>query len=236
MPIQTPFEPTKSFCYRVARYELLDLIAQEPEAKTYQPFRMIEVTKRIIKENLTPAQLAIEIPAAEADRVDTVFDSLKFFVQLHAKRLSGSPFIWLGNGGMYRLKDPGDIEQEIQEAESEALELNEDQELSEYDGWIYAFSFPMLIRENGDFPIKIGKTAQDVDARVAHQCRSSASFDNPKVLGRWQVKRVTAFEQALHATLKVRGKWRENVPGTEWFDSNLSEIERLVSSILGDAE
>ena len=27
MPI--PFEPTKSFCYRVARYELLDQLAQE---------------------------------------------------------------------------------------------------------------------------------------------------------------------------------------------------------------
>jgi hypothetical protein len=45
MPFQTPFEPTKSFCYRVARYEVLNLIAQEPEARTYQPFRMIEVTK-----------------------------------------------------------------------------------------------------------------------------------------------------------------------------------------------
>ncbi len=234
MPIQTPFEPTKSFCYRVARYELLDLVAQEPEAKTYQPFRMIEVTKRVIKKNFTNEQLAVEIPAAEADRIDTVFDTLKFFVQLHAKRLADSPFVWLGDGGMYRLKDPGDIEQEIQEAESEALELNEDQELAEYDGWIYAFSFPSLIREHSDFPIKIGKTTQDVDARVIHQCRSSASFDNPLILGRWRVNRVTAFEQALHAMLKVRGKWRENVPGTEWFDTNVAEVERLIK-VVSDA-
>jgi len=231
MPFQTPFEPTKSFCYRVARYEVLNLIAQEPEARTYQPFRMIEVTKRVIRANLSPEELAIEIPAAESDRVDTVFDSLKFFVQLHAKRLADSPFVWLGDGGMYRLKAPGDIEQEIQEAESEARELNEDQEITEYDGWIYAFSFPMLIREQGDFPIKIGKTAQDVDARVAHQCRNSASFDNPTILGRWRVNRVTAFEQAVHSLLKVRGKWRENVPGTEWFDTSIEEIERLVTVI-----
>jgi len=71
MPL--PFEPTKSFCYRVARYELLDLVAQEPEAKTFQPFRMIDVTNRVIKRHFSDEELAIEIPAAEADRVDTVF-------------------------------------------------------------------------------------------------------------------------------------------------------------------
>ncbi len=70
--MRTPFEPTKSFCYRVARYELLDQIAQEPEALTGQPFRMNTVTRRVIERNLTPEQLAIEIPAANADRIDTV--------------------------------------------------------------------------------------------------------------------------------------------------------------------
>lgn len=231
MSIKTPFEPTKSFCYRVARYELLDLIAQEPEAKTHQPFRMIEVTRRVIQNNFTQEQLAIEIPAAQADRIDNVFGSLKFFVQLHAKRLADSPFVWLGNGGMYRLKDPSDLEREIEEAESEALEIDEDEEESEFDGWIYAFSFPLLTKQQGDFPIKIGKTTQDVDARVAHQCRTSATFENPTILGRWRVNRVTAFEQALHAMLKVKGKWRENVPGTEWFDTTPPEIERLVKVI-----
>ena len=61
MALQTPFELTKSFCYRVARYELLDLVAQEPEAKTYQPFRMIDVTTRVIRQHFNDEQLAIEI-------------------------------------------------------------------------------------------------------------------------------------------------------------------------------
>lgn len=42
------FEPTKSFCYRFARYELLDEIAKEPEAISGVQFKMIDVAKRVI--------------------------------------------------------------------------------------------------------------------------------------------------------------------------------------------
>ncbi|MEI7843804.1 MAG: GIY-YIG nuclease family protein, partial [Gallionellaceae bacterium] len=59
----------------------------------------------------------------------------------------------------------------------------------------------------------------------------SATFENPVILSQWRVKRVGAVESAIHATLKSRGKWRENVPGTEWFDTTLSEIETIVKFI-----
>lgn len=95
----------KSFCYRVARYELLDLVAKELEAKTFQPFRMIDATTKVIKHQFNDKQLAIEILGARADRIDTVFSTRKFFVQLHAKRLTDSPFVWLSDGGMYRPRD-----------------------------------------------------------------------------------------------------------------------------------
>lgn len=51
------------------------------------------------------------------------------------------------------------------------------------------------------------------------------------ILGRWQVKRVSSVETAIHATLKSKGKWRENVPGTEWFDTTISEVESIVRFI-----
>jgi hypothetical protein len=230
--MRTPFEPTKSFCYRVARYELLDQIAQEPEALTGQPFRMNTVTRRVIERNLTPEQLAIEIPAANADRIDTIYGTIRFFVQLHAKRLPNSPFIWLGDGGMYKLKEPADIEQEMEDVELEATDDDDVEDAaSEFDGWIYAFSFPALIQESSPFPIKIGKTIKDVEDRVAYQCKGSASFDNPVILGRWQVRRVSSVETAVHATLKSKGKWRENVPGTEWFNTTINEIETIVNFI-----
>ena len=230
--MRIPFEPTKSFCYRVARYELLDQIAQEPEALTGQPFRMNTVTRRVIERNLAPEQLAIEIPAANANRIDTIYGTIRFFVQLHAKRLPNSPFIWLGDGGMYKLKEAADIEQEMEDVELEATDEDDiENAASEFDGWIYAFSFPVLVQSSTPFPIKIGKTIKDVEERVAYQCKGSASFDNPVILGRWQVKRVSSVETAIHATLKSKGKWRENVPGTEWFDTTISEVESIVRFI-----
>jgi T5orf172 domain len=227
--MKTPFAPTKSFCYKVARYELLDQIAQEPEALSGLPFKMIEVTKRVIERNLSPDQLSIEISAEQASRIDTVFGSIKFFVQLHAKRLANSPFIWLGQGGMFKLKADADIAQEIEEAELEGIDDEGDE--IEFDGWIYAFSFPTLVKANDAFPIKIGLTEHDVQKRVDYQCKGSASFDNPIILGSWQVNRVKAIESTIHSLLKSRGKWRENVPGTEWFDTTLPEIESIIQFI-----
>lgn len=224
------FEPTKSFCYRCARYQLLDAIAKEPEALSGEAFRMLDVMKRVIERYLTPEQLAIEIPAAEADRMDTVYGSLKFFVALHAKRLPNSPFVWLGNGGMFRLKAEADFQQEMKEAELDA-EDEDEEEISEFDGWIYAFSFPVLVKDSVSYPIKIGKTMNDVEGRVSYQCKGSATFENPVIVGKWQVKRVGAVESAIHATLKSRGKWRENVPGTEWFDTQPAEVEAILKFV-----
>ena len=227
-----PFTPTKSSCYQVARYELLDQLTQEPEALSGQPFRMNTVAKRVIERNLTPEQLAIELRAATADRIDTIGGTIRFFVMLHAKRLPNSPFLWLGDGGMYKLKEPTDIEQEMEDAELEATDDDDiENAASQFDGWIYAFSFPTLVKNEGPFPIKIGKTINDVEDRVAYQCKGSASFDNPVILGRWQVVRVSSVETAIHATLRSRGKWRENVPGTEWFNTTTAEIEEVVRFI-----
>lgn len=129
---------------------------------------------------------------------------------------------------MYRLKSDTDIQLEMEEAE---LDAEDEEEVTEFDGWIYAFSFPVLVKEGMAFPIKIGRTINDVEGRVAYQCKGSATFENPVIISRWQVKRVGAVESAIHATLKSRGKWRENVPGTEWFDTRLSEIEAIVKFI-----
>ena len=227
-----PFTPTKSYCYQVARYELLDQLTQEPEALSGQPFRMNTVAKRVIERNLTPEQLAIELRAATADRIDTIGGTIRFFVMLHAKRLPNSPFLWLGDGGMYKLKEPTDIEQEMEDAELEATDDDDiENAASQFDGWIYAFSFPTLVKNEGPFPIKVGKTINDVEERVAYQCRGSASFDNPVILGRWQVLRVSSVETAIHATLRSRGKWREDISETEWFNTTTAEIEGVVRFI-----
>ena len=228
----TPYEPTRSFCYRFARYDVLNLIAQEPEAITGEPFRLINVATRVIEGLLTQGQLSVEVPAAQADHTDSIFSIIKFFTALLAKRLPNSPFIWRGQGGMYQLKQENDFEREMVEVELDAEEDDIiDDVAAEFDGWIYAFSFPTLVKINEPFPIKIGMTRTAIDERIDHQCKGAASFDNPVILGRWQVKKVGAFEKTIHCILKTRGKWRDNVPGKEWFDTTLTEIESIIRFI-----
>ena len=137
--------------------------------------------------------------------------------------------MWLGQSGMYRLKSDTELTLEAAEDEDEAIE---DQADVEFNGWIYAFTFPAIKRVQETFPIKVGlTTAADVETRVLGQCKGSGFFEKPEILGRWQVKRVAQVEDAIHAVLKARGRWKEDAPGDEWFITSIDEIQSIVSFI-----
>lgn len=137
---------------------------------------------------------------------------------------------------MFRLPTEEDVnEEDIEAAAVDAGVADGVDEGADFDGWIYAFSFPAIQQPDRPFPIKVGKTAGDVESRVNSQCKQSATFENPIILGRWQVKRVGPTELAVHNVLKARAKWRENVPGTEWFDTTISEIEEIVEFVTRSA-
>jgi hypothetical protein len=154
-----------------------------------------------------------------------VHSIIKFFVAFIAKEQG--LFERVGEG-TYRAK----VADDISDLELEESALDEgDAVVGEFEGWVYAFSFPTLVRDDGPFPIKVGKTLGDVNERVAQQVRGSAAFEQPVVLGRWQVNRVGPFELAIHNVLKVWGRWREQAPGTEWFDTTLSEVESVIKFV-----
>lgn len=136
-------------------------------------------------------------------------------------------------GGFFRLPTGEYLnEDELQDAElEEAVAEGDTAEADTFDGTVYAFSFPALVKTGAPFPIKVGKATGDVDKRVEVQRKGSATFENPVILGRWQVKRVGAVESAIHKVLQSRGKWRENAPGTEWFDTTIEEIQSIVTFI-----
>lgn len=216
------FEPTRSFCYRFSRYVALQEIQQMPEVINGEPFRLTELVQTVIDKYLTAEQQQTKIKKAQSDRVESAHSIIKFVASLIAKEQK--LFINLGNG-LFRAETAEDIPDE--ELEESALE-DGDESSSEFEGWIYAFSFPVLVNMSSPFPIKIGKTIGTVEDRVMNQCKGSAIFDNPTILGKWQVKRVGPTELAIHNTLKARGKWRENAPGTEWFDTKIDEIESIL--------
>lgn len=217
-----PFEATNSFCYRFARYEVLPRIIALPEVQGSERFRLVELVKRSVDEILTPAQQSATYLRAKTGEPLTVIKTIKWYVPFLAKKTE--QLIPLGDG-FYRIPVAADIDEAA--AEDSALDDGE-LEASESDGYVYAFSFPALIAQQGAFPIKIGMTVNDVQQRVVSQCKSSAAFDNPTVLGQWKVIRVGYVESAVHKMLAARGKWRENVPGTEWFNTTVDEIKSII--------
>jgi hypothetical protein len=229
-PLPLEFEPNASFCYKFARYHLLPELAQEPEALTGEPFKLNPVITRVMSRYLTEDQLNLSYPARDTEgKMHQVGAAIRFFASLRAKRGNESPFVWLGQSGMYRLKSETELTQEAVEDEDEAVE---DQPDVEFDGWIYAFTFPAIKLTQKPFPIKVGfTTAIDVETRVFGQCKGAGFFEKPEILGRWQVKRVFQVEDAIHAVLKARGRWKEDAPGDEWFVTTLEEVQSIVGFV-----
>lgn len=227
-----PFEATRSFCYQFGRYTVLAEIESMPEVKGGAEFRLVDLTQQILDKYLTPAQQHVRIKNANSDETEPLHSIVKFFTAFIAKQ--NDLFVRV-RPGIYRAHSEDEIaaaEEGITDAQIEDAAIADgDTEAVGFDGWVYAFSFPALVRADAPFPIKVGMTTGAVEERVAFQCKGSATFDNPVILGRWQVKRVGPTEKAAHNVLKARGKWRENVPGTEWFDTTVAEVESIIAFV-----
>ncbi len=222
---QLTFEPTRSFAYRFVRYTVLPEVTKKVAALGEQQFLLREIAWPIIDGLLTKEQQDVRVQKAKSEGDDSMSSIVRFYVNFLAKGLD--LYESLG-GGYFRAHTDADIsEDELVDA---AIESG-DEEADEFDGWIYAFSFPSIVKSDGAFPIKIGRTVGDVETRVADQVKGSASFEQPTILGSWQVKRVVPSELAIHNVLKARSKWRENAPGREWFDTTITEIESIIKFV-----
>src|SRR5258708_2816472 len=177
------FEPTRSFAYRFSRYALLPELQQLREVQSGDPFRLRDLAWPLIDKHLTPEQQSIRLKKARSDREETMGQIIRFYVPFLAKELG--VFINLGNGYFRNQTEVDVSDDDLADAAVEAG----DEVAEDFEGYIYAFSFPSIIRD-GVHPIKVGKTAGDVDSRIAEQCKGSATFEQPKLLGKWPAKRV----------------------------------------------
>jgi T5orf172 domain-containing protein len=215
-----PFEPTRSYVYNAARYELLPKIQEIARKYGNEPFLLRELSKQVLAETYTPEQLDIRIKKAESDATEKMKNIFGFYIPFLAENLR--VFERVG-GGMFKNFS---IDEELAEADAVATDVE-----SNDSGIIYAYSFPSIRKSNGKFPIKIGLTVTgDANERVTQQCKQTCCFEYPIVLKTWQVQRVAAVEDAIHSTLEARGSKRQS-PGTEWFDTTLEEIETIVKFV-----
>lgn len=215
-----PFEPTRSYVYKAARYELLPRIEEMARDFGDEPFLLREISKRLLAETYTQEQLEIRIKKAESDRTEKMSAIFGFYIPFLAENLR--VFENRGGGKFRNIS----IDEELAEADAVATDVE-----SNDPGIIYAYSFPSIKKNDGRFPIKIGLTTTgDTDARVTQQCKQTCCFEYPIVLKAWEVLRVAAVEDAIHSTLEARGSKRQT-PGTEWFDTTLEEIDTIVKFV-----
>lgn len=215
-----PFEPTRSYVYKAARYELLPRISELAKSFGDEPFLLREVSKQLLAEIYTPEQLEIRVKKAKSDATEKLSAIFGFYIPFLAENLK--VFENLG-GGMFRNFS---IEEELAEADALAIDLD-----SEDSGIIYAYTFRTIIKRDGRFPIKVGLTTTgDAEARVIQQCKATCCFEHPTILAAWEVPRVAAVEDAIHSILEARG-FKRDAPGTEWFDTTPDEIEQTIRFI-----
>lgn len=212
-----PFEPTRSYVYNAARYELLPRIAEIARDFGNEPFLLREISKRLLAETYTPEQLEVRIKKAKSDVTEKMSNIFGFYIPFLAENLR--VFENLGGGQFRNIP----LDEEIAEADAVATDIE-----SNDAGVIYAYTFPSIRKVESKFPIKVGLTTTgDADARVTQQCKQTCCFEYPVILQTWEVQRVAAVEDAIHSTLEARGLKRQ-APGTEWFDTTLEEVEAII--------
>lgn len=219
------FEPTRSYVYNAARYELLPRIAEIARDFGNEPFLLREISKKLLAETYSQEQLETRIKKAKSDTTEKMSSIFGFYIPFLAENLK--VFENLGDGRFRNIS----IEEEMAEADAVATDIE-----SNDAGIVYAYSFPSIMRRDGKFPIKVGLTTTgDADARVTQQCKQTCCFEYPVVLRTWEVQRVAAVEDAIHSTLEARGSKRQ-APGTEWFDTTLEEVENIVKFVQPTAQ
>ena len=211
------------FGYRFSRYLVLPRITESEEFKTGQPFQLSPMIQAITNEYLTQEEQQATYSRSNGS-AESVFGAIRWYVRFVGREINVIEFV---ERGWYRMPSG-----------EQAVGINDDgidEEIAEEagpttDGWIYAFTFPELIKDE-PFPIKIGMTIRDVEERVADQCKGSAIFSPPKILKSWGVQKVSLTERTVQGLLKLSGQWKSDEPGSEWFITTLAEIERILGIV-----
>ena len=171
----------------------------------------------MLAETYSSEQLETKIKKANSDATDKMRNIFGYYIPYLAEELKVLEKV---GGGMFK-----NISSDEELAEADAVVADVE---SNDAGIIYAYSFPSIMKGDSRFPIKIGMTGNgDANARVTQQCKQTCCFEFPVILNTWKVERVAAVEDAIHSTLEARGSKRQ-APGTEWFDTTLAEIEKIV--------
>lgn len=81
---------------------------------------------------------------------------------------------------------------------------------------------------------KIGRTDENPLQRIFGQA-GTCYPEPPHIALIMKCANAAHLEAALHSVFKIRNRWLENAPGTEWFRTSPAEVEAIYRAIVGES-
>ena len=100
-----PFEATRSYVYKAARYELLPRIVEIVRDYGDEPFLLREISKRVMADTYTIDQLELKVKKAKSDATEKMSTIFGFYIPFLAENLK--VFENLGGGKFRSNCSPG---------------------------------------------------------------------------------------------------------------------------------
>ena len=121
--------------------------------------------------------------------------------------------------------------------EAEIIEPDAPSEIGSGEGAIYLYYFPAyrrLAELQGEcvWECKIGRTEHDPARRVGSQATAMPEYPQSALIIRTDAP--PDMERTIHAILTLRGRHKEDAPGTEWFITCPSEVEAIHAFIVSE--
>ncbi len=122
----------------------------------------------------------------------------------------------------------------------EPIKIKADKEIGSGSKSIYVYYYETYHKfaelSNLDvWQCKIGRTDQEPLQRIIGQA-GTCFPESPHIALIIRCDNSSQLEQAIHSILKIQNKWIEIAPGTEWFYTNPSEIEKIYEFVLGSSQ
>ena len=126
------------------------------------------------------------------------------------------------------------------EEKGNIISFSIDEELGVGSGTVYVYYYEVykeraLLKGQTIWECKVGMTDRNAMDRIFSQA-GTAYPEYPHVAMLIKCLSAKEMEAALHSILKLRGRWIENAPGTEWFLTSPMEIKDLYYMVTATKE
>lgn len=143
-----------------------------------------------------------------------------------------------GGHGLWKFRSSSQEDERFKEQSDSWSDVVLHDELEQADfHCVYVYDLPAYaelaeLRGDVNWPHKIGFTSVSAESRISGQV-GTALPETPRLVLTHSCSDARLLERAIHSILEIRGQKVAGVPGTEWFNTNPSEVQGLIDFIFG---